>query len=797
MNSSGFELPADFADNERGEGVPGLDGGIVEKATVLVADDSNTLRSVVEGVLTDNGYGVVTASDGVESVQQFYTSRPDLVILDLSMPKLSGYLVCRLIKEDWSASHVPIIILTSHDSGTDRFWSQQSGAELYLTKDFGPSDLVESVAKLLKDRRPSFMAPVSAPQHLSEASVLSRVCELLDRKLFESTLVNEVSRLGAQTSDFATTADAALDIIGNFLAYSIGAIALVDEALVVLRPVGSVSQAEVSSAVKQVGEAMRHGRSDDAVPDLTAVVVETAGAVVDDHEGRLQTFVSMPLRSAGHEIGLLRVGERPAECLRRIGVEYVADRRTSARRRHRQRAPLRTRRDCARDGGWFSSMITSSTALELVADLVAESTGFRLPSGVKGCLGDIVESRARASGLDVSAYVRTVSTARDSAELARIYDGVAVGQTEFFRGGMFFDVLADLIVPDLVANTCRGKLSAWSAGCSTGEETWSLAAVCAHALDCERIAVTGTDLSRPALATARRGHYESSSSSIPRRFARWFELVDAGCEPADDLRETVEFGLVNITRTSDTIESASYDLILLCNVMIYFSPDVVHSVIDEMHRILRPGGILCLGRAESLWGIEHRFDVVDFGSVFAYRRPLSERSIRPADDSRGLSGCPRAVGVSPSRRHVEPPSASTTERAQQMVSGEQIAAVEGMLIAGRLDDAERAAWSLVADASMLPEAHYVLGSVLERRGETDRALDASGRVVYLDRDFALAHFCRGGIFERRGARKRASGAYQAAARAMRVSHDGRYDVFLESMPAAVLSRLLDDRTNQR
>ncbi|MCC7079009.1 MAG: response regulator [Acidimicrobiia bacterium] len=278
----------------------------MEGDLILVADDSPTLVRIVSEVLEGGGYRVLTAGDGVETVQQFYAHRPDLLISDIAMPKLSGYLVCRLIKEDWSASHVPILMLTARDSATDRFWAAKSGAERYLTKDFGPDDLLAVVSELLRDRAPSNLSPVSAPQHLSEGSVLTRVCEMLDRKLFESTLVNEIGELGSNISDFAEAADAALGVLANFLEYTIGAVALCDERVLAVRPIGDVSRANVAGVVQQMDEAMRNlPNVVHADGDAAVVTFENVGRVVEEETDRLQTFVSMPLRAGGNVIGLL------------------------------------------------------------------------------------------------------------------------------------------------------------------------------------------------------------------------------------------------------------------------------------------------------------------------------------------------------------------------------------------------------------------------------------------------------------------------------------------------------------
>ena len=104
--------------------------------TVLIADDSPTLRRIVSSVLERAGYTVVIAEDGVEAVQGAFRSQPDAIILDVQMPRLSGYVAARLLKDDWQTAEIPVVLLTSLDAASDRYWGAQTGADRFLTKDF-------------------------------------------------------------------------------------------------------------------------------------------------------------------------------------------------------------------------------------------------------------------------------------------------------------------------------------------------------------------------------------------------------------------------------------------------------------------------------------------------------------------------------------------------------------------------------------------------------------------------------------------------------------------------------------
>ena len=88
---------------------------------------------------------MVTAEDGVEAVQAVFRSRPDAVVLDVQMPRVSGYVAARLLKDDWQTADIPVVLLTSLDAASDRYWGAQVGADHYLTKDFEAPELVEAV----------------------------------------------------------------------------------------------------------------------------------------------------------------------------------------------------------------------------------------------------------------------------------------------------------------------------------------------------------------------------------------------------------------------------------------------------------------------------------------------------------------------------------------------------------------------------------------------------------------------------------------------------------------------------
>jgi DNA-binding response OmpR family regulator len=115
--------------------------------TILVVDDEPTLRETVAEALALDGYRVSTAAAGSEALARFQEARPDLVVLDLMLPEMSGIEVCRVIRAE---SAVPIIMLTAKDSEVDKVVGLEVGADDYVTKPFSLRELAARVHALLR-----------------------------------------------------------------------------------------------------------------------------------------------------------------------------------------------------------------------------------------------------------------------------------------------------------------------------------------------------------------------------------------------------------------------------------------------------------------------------------------------------------------------------------------------------------------------------------------------------------------------------------------------------------------------
>jgi twitching motility two-component system response regulator PilH len=118
-------------------------------ATILVVDDSPTDLKIVSGALQAQGYRILTASNGEEAIDKATREQPALVVLDVVMPKQNGYQVCRALKSAPQTQAIKVVLLTSKNQASDRFWGMKQGADAYLTKPFVDDELLKSIRQLI------------------------------------------------------------------------------------------------------------------------------------------------------------------------------------------------------------------------------------------------------------------------------------------------------------------------------------------------------------------------------------------------------------------------------------------------------------------------------------------------------------------------------------------------------------------------------------------------------------------------------------------------------------------------
>jgi len=121
----------------------------MSKGRILVVDDEIYIVHILDFSLGMEGYEVITALDGEAALEKMATERPDLIVLDIMMPKLDGYEVCKAIKGNPETAHIPVILLSAKGRNVDQKMGFDVGADDYITKPFSPRKLVERINQLL------------------------------------------------------------------------------------------------------------------------------------------------------------------------------------------------------------------------------------------------------------------------------------------------------------------------------------------------------------------------------------------------------------------------------------------------------------------------------------------------------------------------------------------------------------------------------------------------------------------------------------------------------------------------
>ncbi|MCB9611550.1 MAG: protein-glutamate O-methyltransferase CheR [Sandaracinus sp.] len=263
----------------------------------------------------------------------------------------------------------------------------------------------------------------------------------------------------------------------------------------------------------------------------------------------------------------------------------------------------------------------------LMRDLVNGYCGIAFGEDAKYVVERRLRERLQALGLsDFSEYYRHLRFHVDGdAELERAVDLLTTNETYFFRESYQLQAFERELLPELAErNAARKRLTVWSAGCSTGEEVYTIAMIVASMPRFEGwdVRIFGSDISRRVLQQARRGVYrEASFRAMPLQHLRYFDETTEGRSVRPDVRAMCHFGHLNLLEHGRTAIVGAVDVIFCRNVLIYFDPESRAQVVRTFFDRLVPGGYLLLGHSESLLRTTTDFELVHLRTDMVYRRP--------------------------------------------------------------------------------------------------------------------------------------------------------------------------------
>jgi two-component system, cell cycle response regulator len=158
-----------------------------ERKKILVVDDSSTARMITSSVLRDYGFWVETAVDGMEGLEKSKTFSPDAMVVDLKMPKMDGFEVCRRIKDRGSKDYIPVLLLTAREDVESVVKGLESGADDYITKPFNEMEFIARVKVMLRLKQLQEDL-ILANRKLERLSVMDGLTGIYNHRFFQEKL---------------------------------------------------------------------------------------------------------------------------------------------------------------------------------------------------------------------------------------------------------------------------------------------------------------------------------------------------------------------------------------------------------------------------------------------------------------------------------------------------------------------------------------------------------------------------------------------------------------------------------
>jgi chemotaxis protein methyltransferase CheR len=257
-------------------------------------------------------------------------------------------------------------------------------------------------------------------------------------------------------------------------------------------------------------------------------------------------------------------------------------------------------------------------------DRIYDESGIHFSASNRTILESRLKERLRKSELaSIDDYFQVIASKEE--EMKVLLDSVTTNLTRFFRNTSHFDTLENYVFPDLVnqkKNTGEKKLRVWSAGCSTGEEPYSIAMMMKEVLPAGFTGeVTASDLSLKSLMTAKEGFYpDNRMNGVSDHYLkRYYDRVGNGYMVKDEIKKMVTFDYHNLKNDSG---KRNLDVIFCRNVIIYFDEVAQEAVINKFYDALSNHSFLFIGHSESLFGMKTQFEFLKTDWACIYRKNI-------------------------------------------------------------------------------------------------------------------------------------------------------------------------------
>jgi chemotaxis protein methyltransferase CheR len=395
---------------------------------------------------------------------------------------------------------------------------------------------------------------------------------------------------------------------------------------------------------------------------------------------------------------------------------------------------------------------------------IREHAGLRFPDELRPDMeGAARRAMLKAGVASLEDYLAQVADGR--VPLSGLVEEIAVGETYFFREPEQFAFLRDVVLPEIAARRGGAPIRLWSAGCSSGEEPYSLAILLEELGLAPAVYLLATDISQSALARARLGEYlpwslRGAGAARARRY-----LVEEGetSRLEAKIRGRVCFQQLNLAKAnypSPRIGIYDFDLILCRNVLIYFDPKTVAQVAQRLYESLAEGGWLITASSDPLLADVAAFHVVATDRGVFYRKLTESVTAKPRTESAYSEWRSQ---LTETERTALPVMAEPTRHRDMpapldiIPDPDRATKIRTLADFGDLAGAAEAAEDSIRKEPLDAGNAYLYAAILSELHRDEEAVAALRRALYLDRSFICAHLALGMALRRlhddRGARR--------------------------------------------
>ena len=270
----------------------------------------------------------------------------------------------------------------------------------------------------------------------------------------------------------------------------------------------------------------------------------------------------------------------------------------------------------------------SDQEFPLIAAFIYETTGIEFKSNKKYLLENRLSARLKDLGCKTyKDYILYIKYDQSNKEFHNLASAITINETSFIRNPPQLEAFQNIILPkvvDAAKNRAVSTIKIWSAGCSSGEEPYSLAILGVEKFPSfaasRQLQILATDIDDQIINKARAGNYGQLTlrNLTPRQLEGFFKRNGPNYTINQTIKSMVKFTNLNLNDSGRMRLLRDVDIIFFRNVMIYFGTEARKRIIAGMYDSLRPGGYLFLGHSESLHGISKAFKLTNLGKCMVY-----------------------------------------------------------------------------------------------------------------------------------------------------------------------------------